>query len=164
MADKNLLCKYEPLSKDFTYLSRLYYGAVSNKLNGLEIERYYYTLILIKEAEGKLTQKELAGRICTDKVFTVKILDYLSGKGMIRREINDKDRREHFLSLTPKGEKLLPAIAKAFNDTNEAVLKGVKKEEKEIYFKVIQQMKQNLLSLPKDDMKVNFKKVKKSQK
>jgi MarR family transcriptional regulator, transcriptional regulator for hemolysin len=161
MADKNL-CKYEPLSKDFTYLSRLYYGAVSNKLNGLEIERYYYTLILIKEAEGKLTQKELSGRICSDKVFTVKILDYLAEKGMIRREVNEKDRREHFLSLTAKGEKLIPTIAKAYNDTTTAVLKGVKKEEKEIYFKVIGQMKANLLALPTDDMKINFKKVKKS--
>jgi DNA-binding MarR family transcriptional regulator len=161
MADKKL-CKYEPLGKDFTYMSKLYYGAVSKKLNGLEIERYYYTLILIKQADRKITQKELSERICSDKVFTVKILDYLSEKGMIRREVNNQDRREHFLSLTPKGEKLIPLIVKAFDEVNEAVLKGLKKEEKEIYFKVIAQMKINLMALPADDMKVNFRKVKKS--
>ncbi len=161
MAEKESFCTYEPLSKEFTYLSRLYYGAVSNKLSGLEIERYYYTLVLIKEAGGKLTQKELSGKICSDKVFTVKILDYLSEKGMIRREVNTADRRAHFLSLTAKGEELVPVIAKAFNEINDVVFQGITSEEKELYFKVIRQIKANLVSLPVDEMNINFKKIKK---
>jgi MarR family transcriptional regulator for hemolysin len=164
MADKKPICKYESLGKEQAHLSRLYYGVVTNKLNGLEIERYYYTLILIKEGKGIITQKELSTKICSDKVFLVKILDYLSEKGMIKREVNEKDRREHFIRLTAKGEKLVPVIAKAFNDTNEAVFKGLKKEEQEIYFKAIAIMKTNLMSLPSDEMKINFRKVKKHKK
>jgi DNA-binding MarR family transcriptional regulator len=161
MTEKKKLCRYEPFGKDQTYLSRLYYGVITKKLNKLDIERYFYTLVLIKEAEGKITQKELSTRISSDKVFTVKILDYLTEKDMVKRQVNEKDRREHFISLTAKGEKIIPVIAKAFNETNEAAFKGLKREEQEIYFKVVEAMKANLLSLPSDEMKVNFKKVKK---
>ncbi len=161
MMDKKILCKYESLGKEWAHLSRLYYGVVTNKLSGLEIERYFYTLILIKEGEGKITQKELSAKICSDKVFIVKIIDYFSQKGIIKRQVNEKDRREHFISLTKKGEKLIPTIAQAFNETNDAAFKGLKKEEQDLYFKVIAVMKTNLMSLPFDEMKINFKKVNK---
>ncbi len=164
MADKNQFCKYEPPGKASAHLSRLYYGVITNKLNGLEIERYYYILVLIKEAEGKMTQKALSEKICSDKVFIVKILDYLSGKGMIVRQVNEKDRREHFISITPKGEKLVPVIAKAFNDTTEAAFKGLTKSERDTYIKAVEVIKANLLLLPSDEMKINFKKVKKNKK
>lgn len=159
MIDKNSLCKYESLGKEWAHLSRLYYGVVTNKLSGLEVERYFYTLILIKEGEGKITQKELSVKICSDKVFIVKILDYFSEKGLIKRQVNEKDRRAHFISLTKKGEKLIPIIARAFNETNDAAFKGLKKEEQELYFKVLATMKNNLMSLPSDEMKIDFKKV-----
>ncbi len=164
MSDQNQQSEREPLGKELTYLSRLYYGVVTNKLSALEIERYYYVLVLIKEGQGKLTQKELASRIHSDKVFTVKILDYLSEKGMIRRMINKDDRREHLICLTAKGEKQVPLITKAFNEATAAAFKGLSKAEKELYYTVLHKMRENLLSLPADEVKVNFKKIKKSKK
>ncbi len=164
MSEKKSSNFEEPLGKDLTYLSRLYYGVVTNKLSAMEIERYYYTLVLIKEGTGKMTQKELSTKMRSDKVFTVKVLDYLSEKGMIKRMVNDKDRREHFISLTPKGEKQVPLIMKAFGEATEAAFKGLSKEEKGIYLKVMNVMRSNLLSLPADELKINFKKIKRSTK
>ncbi|HVD97601.1 MAG TPA: MarR family transcriptional regulator [Cytophagaceae bacterium] len=158
-----MLQKRIPLSKELTHLSRLYYGVVTRKLSALEIERYYYILILIKEGKGKITPKELACGINSDKVFIVKILDYLYDKGMINRAVNAEDRRQYFISLTEKGNKTVPLIAKAFKEATEEVFKGIKKEEREIYYKVNDAMKKNLESLPSDEMKVNFKRVKKQK-
>ncbi len=161
MVGKERFCTYEPLSKEFAELSKIFYGVVSNKLQGLEIDRYYYTLVLIKEGNGKITQKDLSGQICSDKVFVVKILDYLSDKGMVKRQINEKDRREHFIMITPKGEKLIPVIAKAFNEANDIAFKGLTKNEQSFFYKALCLMKENLASVPSDEMKINFKRVKK---
>jgi DNA-binding MarR family transcriptional regulator len=150
--------KRAPLSKELTYLSRLYYGVINRKLSTLEVERYYYILILLKEGKGKITPKELALKIHSDKVFIVKILDYLYEKGMIRRTVNEVDRRQYFISLTAKGKKLVPTIEKAFNKTTKEAFKGVKKEEKEIYYKVIETIKENLLALSSFEIEMNFKK------
>jgi len=64
---------------------------------------------------------------------------------MIRRTVNEADRRQYFISLTEKGKKLVPAIEKAFKKTTEEAFKGLKKEEKEIYYKVVEVIKKNLL-------------------
>lgn len=154
----------EPLGRDWTYLSRLYFGVVTKKLSPLEIERHYYALLLIKENNGKITQKELAEKTRTDKVFVVKILDYLSDKGMIKRTTNEKDRREHFISLTPKGEKQIPMIEQAFREATEEAFRGLSSEEQDLYVKITGRIKTNLESLPADEVKVNFKKIKKSTK
>lgn len=154
----------EPLGRDWTYLSRLYFGVVTKKLSDLEIERHYYALLMIKENNGRITQKELAEKTRTDKVFVVKILDYLSDKGMIKRMINEKDRREHFITITPKGETLIPLIERAFREAREEAFKGLSPEEQELYIKVTGVIKSNLESLPADELKVNFKKIKKSTK
>lgn len=155
-----MLEKKEPLNKELSYLSRLYHGVVHRKLSALEVERYYYILILVKEGRGKITPKELAEKIHSDKVFIVKILDYLYAKGMISRKVNDADRRQHFISLTEKGKKLVPAIEKAFTKTTEEAFKGLKKEEKAIYYKVVNVMKENLLSLPSKEIEASNRKSK----
>jgi DNA-binding MarR family transcriptional regulator len=158
-----MLDRREPLSKELNYLSRLYHGVINRKLSALEVERYYYIFILIKEGRGKITPKELALKIHSDKVFIVKILDYLYKKEMIDRIVNAADRRQYFISLTEKGKKLVPVIEKAFNKTTKEAFKGLKKEEKEIYYKVVEVIKENLLSLPSCEIGMNFKKIKKQK-
>jgi DNA-binding MarR family transcriptional regulator len=153
--------KEEPISKIFSYLSRLFLARISKKLRSLDIDRYYYTLILVKEGGGKITQSELSQRIGTDKVFTVKILDYLTDKKLLTREINEKDRRQHFISLTEKGEQMIPEILLAYRQTMKEVLNGVKKEEIEIFYKVLEAMHTNMQVLAvaedEDELKQNNK-------
>jgi len=161
MTDKKQLCKLEPLGMQLTQLSKLYYGVVANKLNDIDIDRYYYSMILIKEGDGKITQKELSEKICLDKVFVVKILDYLSAKDMVRRQVNEKDRRAHFIKLTEKGEKVIPEIVKVYNETNASALKGLSIEEQEIYFNVLGKIKKNLQSMPADEVKINYSRIEK---
>jgi DNA-binding MarR family transcriptional regulator len=155
-----MLEKREPLNRELNYLSRLYHGVINRKLSALEVERYYYILILLKEGRGKITPKGLAEKIHSDKVFIVKILDYLYDKGIISKKVNEADRRQYFISLTEKGKKLVPAIEKAFKTTTEEAFKGLKKGEKEIYYKVVETIKGNLLSLSSNEIETNIKKSK----
>lgn len=158
MAKSSALCKNPPLSKRLTCISKLYYGVVTQKLKQIGgLERYYYTLIIIDKHEGKITQKALSEIIETDKVFTVKILDYLTEKNLIRRIINPEDRREHHIELTAKAQKIIPFIAETFNEVNDEALKGVSKENREIFFDVLDKIQSNLLEMPADLVTISFK-------
>jgi len=145
-----------PIGLELTQLSKMYYGVLSKKLSELAIDRYYYLLLLIKESTSNITQKELSAKLCLDKVFMVKIVDYLAEKEMVFREVNPKDRRAHFILLTPKGENAVPIIKNAYNETNDFCLNGLSKPEQDCYFKVLATMKSNLQSIPKNEIDINY--------
>jgi DNA-binding MarR family transcriptional regulator len=55
----------------------------------------------------------------------VRIVDYLSDKGYVKRVRKTDDRRKHSLILTHKAKMALPEIKKSFAEVNEIVLNGL---------------------------------------
>lgn len=145
-----------PLGKLFSQLAKDYVGTFSKRLEKLPINRYYYPLVLIKEAKGKISQQALADELYVDKVSVVRIVDYLSENGLIERKQNPNDRREQHLHLTAAGEKLVPEIRQAMVDTNELSLQGFSKEEVCQLEKMLSRMACNLKQQPQDSFHVEF--------
>lgn len=150
-----------PFGRKTALLAKLYFGALTSKLSGFEIERNFYLLILIEEGDGKLTQQCLAQKYCCDKVTMVRLIDYLSGFGLIERKQNIQDRREYFLSVTEKGMKLIPQIRKAFRELEEQIFNGFSQIEKENLLKGLDKIRVNLSELPVSEVKINYQKIKK---
>ncbi|MDZ4846882.1 MAG: MarR family transcriptional regulator [Chitinophagales bacterium] len=149
-----------PLGKNFSLLTKYYIGIVSKKLYDLEIERYYYALIVIQESENSICQKELAEGIGADNVTMVRIVDYLSDKGFIKRIQSKEDRRYYHLVLTEKAQKTLPKIKAAFDAANAICFSGFKKNEKEEFQRMLLKMQDNLHHHPRVEVNLNFKKIK----
>lgn len=149
-----------PLGKDFSILTKHYVGIVSQKLSGIEIERYYYAIMVIGESKDALCQKDLACSIAADNVTMVRIVDYLSKKGFIRRVQNKEDRRSYHLELTGKARRALPRIKKAFDETNAMCLSGFSEKEKKVFRHMLKRMHENIEEQPKLDVKLHFKKIK----
>jgi len=149
-----------PLGKDFSFLTKFYIGIVSQKLADLEIERYYYALVVIHESENAICQKELAEEIGADNVTMVRIVDYLSDRGLIRRIQNKDDRRYHHLVLTEKALGVLPKIKAAFEEANAICFSGFRKNEKEEFQRLLSKMGDNLQNHPRMEVKLNYKKIK----
>jgi len=115
----------QPLGRIFTLLGKGYLHLLRTKLQHLDIDRYYYTLVLIGSHAGEITQQELAFLLDTDKVSVVRMVDYLSGKGYVQRVRKINDRRKHDLLLTDKAKLALPEIIQSFSEMNELVLSGL---------------------------------------
>lgn len=152
---------YFPFTKYLASITKYYYGAISKKLQNLDIDRYYYTLVLIAEHEGQFTQQMLAERLEIDKVSMVRIIDYLSKKGYVQRKKNPVDRREHLLEITTKGEKVVPQIKQAFYDINQAAFEGLSSEEAGSFLHCAQTIKNNLSEIPALDFKLEFNRTRK---
>lgn len=152
--------KYCPLGKTFASLTKLYIGAISEQLKQLDIERYYYVLLVISE-NNELTQKQLGEAIGHDKATMVRIVDYLQKKKYVKRKQNAADRRAHFITLTDKAETIIPDIRNAFEYVDTIALQSLKPDQIKILKQFFAAIESNLISMPATEVKLNFKRTKK---
>jgi MarR family transcriptional regulator for hemolysin len=151
-----------PLARLLARVSRLYLGALTNKLDQLEIDRHFSALMFIEKNYPKTSQKELAEQIGVDKASMVRILNYLTHHGYIIRESEEADKRRHRIRLTPKAVTKMRHIHTAVNDLNEYCAQKITKAEWKTFLKVIDQMKENLQALPVNEMVFQIRKRKSS--
>jgi DNA-binding MarR family transcriptional regulator len=142
-------------------LAKTYYGALTKRLEHLEIERYYSILILIENQGDNCTQQFISDELKMDKVSMVRIVDYLIEKKYVKKVVNSKDRREHFIQLTKKAIEVLPAIHQAIDEVNSAALKGIAKEKQKELYNYLNTIQINLTYLPSQKIYINYKKVSK---
>ena len=119
----------EPISRKLIHLAKIYLNVLSKKVDHLGVKRYHYVLSLIHAHNGRLTQKALAQMLGKDKSALVSIIDSLTEKGYIYREVNPADRREHLLKTTAKATRVMPEIVGAFEAINEMAINNISAEE-----------------------------------
>lgn len=141
-------------------LSKSYFGALTKRLEHLEIERYYSILIVIENSINGVTQQDIADILKTDKASMVRIIDFLVQKKFIERVVNQEDRREHLIVLTVKAKKVLPEIHEAIEAVNESATKGLSEKQVKEFNEALKAIFSNLNSLPGHKMILSLKKAK----
>jgi MarR family transcriptional regulator, transcriptional regulator for hemolysin len=150
-----------PLGTKTLILSKLYYGILSKNLENLDTERYFSVLHYIQNKNGCCCQQEVCDTLHIDKTAMVKILDTLTKSGLIERKINPKDRRQHFLVLSKKGEKQTREISKTFESIDNEMFEGISEKDNKTFRKVLDVLIANLTEQPKNDLFFNYKKTRK---
>lgn len=150
-------CELLPLGASMAIVTKYYYGALSKMLEDLDLERHYTTLMLIHSTKEKCTQQYLSDMLHVDKVYMVHILDYLNKKGLITRMTNPSDRREHLITLTSKGKKMIPKIEDGIQQLNATALEGVSKTAQKEFWEAVQTIMNNLKHLPVNTVDINIK-------
>jgi DNA-binding MarR family transcriptional regulator len=135
---------HQPLGRILSHAGRSYLQLLNSRLDYLDIERYYYALLLIEDGENNITQNELAAQLETDKVSIVRIIDYLSSRGYVERVRSSTDRRKYCLTLTEKARKALPGIKKTMDDLNALALEGISETQKSAFYLILATIKNNL--------------------
>lgn len=124
----------QPIGHITGNIHRMFLAILNKNLSHLDIERYYYPILLIEEGQTSLTQQELADKLSCDKVHVVRIIDYLSANGYVNRIQNPSDRRKYGLELTEKAINAIPDIQNAFQKTNAFMLNNLSADQiKEMY-------------------------------
>ena len=136
----------EPIGRIMAKISRMFLTELQSNLAHLDITRSFYPLLLIAATDGKLTQNELAVRLATDKVQVVRIIDYLSSKGYVRREQDSDDRRKYNLVATEKAQKAVPDIIKAIEKTMAKTLKDMPEGKVDELYNLLGTINNNLSS------------------
>jgi len=134
----------QPLGRMLSVMGRGYLHLLRERLKHLDIDRNYYALILIGSRDGLITQQELAFQLETDKVTIVRVVDYLSEKGYVKRIRKQDDKRKRSLMLTEKARQALPEIRRSISEINILMLKGIDKSAITGFGDTIEKIKKNI--------------------
>lgn len=152
-----------PLGWSLANLAKTYFGALTKRLEHLEIERYYSILIFLEGSNKGCTQQYICDCLKIDKVSMVGRLDHLIQKKYVKKMVNRDDRREHLIELTPKAKSVLPEIHKTIETLNKDAFKGLTKEQQKELFRFMRVVQANLDPLPSQKIYINYKKAKKEK-
>lgn len=148
-----------PFGRSLAIAAKSYFGALTKRLEHLEIERYYSILILVESTTTGCTQQFICDQLKIDKVSMVRILDYLMKKHFIRKIVNPSDRREYLIELTEKAIGVLPEIHACIEAVNTAAMKGIPKLHQKELTQWIFKIQENLEELPAQKIYINYKKA-----
>ncbi len=145
-----------PLGVLFALLTKWYVGALTLKLNTLPIDRYFYVVTVIDEMKGEVTQKELAEMVWVDKASMVRILDYLTEKGVIERIQDPSDRRAYRIRTTKVGQEIVPLIRNAYEEVHRSAVEGLPSADANAISSTLRKMACNLSQLPLEEMQIRL--------
>jgi DNA-binding MarR family transcriptional regulator len=136
----------EPVGHIASNIHRMFLSVLNAYLTDVDIDRFYYPVLLIEASNGNLTQQELAGKLGCDKVQVVRIIDYLSEKGYVTRVQNTLDRRKYGLEITEKAKEFIPDIKKAIQNANALVLNNLSEQKIDDLYSTLKIIEKNLSS------------------
>lgn len=149
-----------PLGRHLAILTKMYYGALSKRLEHLEVEKHYSVLVFIESNKDRCTQQFLSDTLKIDKTSMVSVVDYLEKKKFIKRIVNPIDRRAYLLELTSKAIKVMPEIHQQIKAMNKIALNGLNKEEATAFSRALCKISSNLSEQPSAPIVINYTKLK----
>lgn len=144
-----------PLAFTFNTLAKKYYGAAARQFKDLDLERHYFVLNLISKHD-RMTQQCLANCLGMDKASVVRMIDYLSEKGLVKRVVSPEDRREHRIVVTKKALHYIPTIVEGFTSINQEAFRDFSRQEKQQFREMVTRMLNNLSALPAEEYTLKY--------
>ena len=81
------------------------------------------------EEEDGLSSSELVRRLLSDSSTIMAVVDRLEKKGLIRREVDQRDRRVNHIFLTDRAKKILPEAIDRDDELNRFIHKNFSPQE-----------------------------------
>lgn len=135
-----------------------YYTRVLQAMRKHDLEKWFYVLVLIHEAEGTLSQQELADALLLDKVAVTRAVDHLSAKGYVERLACPNDRRKHHLRTRPKAKAVVQDIRAAFEAVNKLAFAGMTAAERKRFRADLARINTNLAQPEGKPMRITYSK------
>ncbi|MCD1146543.1 MarR family transcriptional regulator [Peptoniphilus sp. KCTC 25270] len=93
--------------------------------------------------EEGISQDRLTEIVDVDKAATVRAVKSLEKKKLVRREINQEDKRNKKLYLTDKGKKLYPDLVHSLSDYNKQLTSKWSEEQYEMVYELLKSIQKH---------------------
>lgn len=116
----------------------------------LELEQYG-----LQPLEGKVlyflcnnccTQEDVCAHFDMDKGRIARNLSELEDKGLVCRTVNEKNKRQKLVRLTPKGEEVLVEIGTIFQRWDAICYSGFSEEERRMHQDFVKRIAENAMN------------------
>lgn len=112
--------------------------------NGINITPEQFLVLDILWEKQSLSQQNIADIIQKDKNSVTKIIDSLEKKQLVRRVMDQKDRRINKIELTEEAFALEKTTTKVAIDFMNDAIKGIDNKDLDCFVNVMRQLKNNL--------------------
>lgn len=133
---------------ELSRIAEVYLSKLSAIIKPHGLERYFFPLLYLSENSGAVSQKDLSEVIRRDKVFTMRVVDYLCERDLLKRKQDNNDRRCQLLEVTNKGKALVPIIKEGIAKTEAALFHNFTTEEEVIFKSGIDKLFATIDSFP----------------
>ena len=106
----------------------------------LTIEQHA-VLHILNDRDSDVILKEMADAMGKDKSAIMRIIDVLEKKDLVRRAIDQKDRRKKYLMVTKKGEQVIEKFLEIEAELRTELKEGLTEEDMKTFYKVISHLK-----------------------
>ena len=96
------------------------------------IRTRHAALLVVIDAEGPMSQRELGRRLRIDKSPMVGLVDDLERGGLAERRRSDRDRRVQAIHLTPRGRRVLGRVTQLADEGNERTFGALDEYERAV--------------------------------
>ncbi|MBC6310235.1 MarR family transcriptional regulator [Listeria sp. FSL L7-1582] len=136
--------QYEIMAKSMSIVNRCGNTFKLDRLKkyGLGVGQLRYIATLYRY--GAMSQDEIVKRFMVDKANVARHIQRLEELGMIRREVNQQDKRKHIVYLTDKGRLIQPVIEETMQDWSDILTEGFSETEKEQLIHLLLRMVDNV--------------------
>jgi MarR family transcriptional regulator for hemolysin len=144
-APKDARARLAPL---IAHVAREWRRAVDGRVQAYGLtEATWLPLLRIARSETPMRQNELAASLSLDGSSVVRLLDALEDAGLIERCKDRADRRAKSLALTPRGRRTVDQVERVSLEIRNAVLGEVSDEDLGRVFRLLESVRDRLLSL-----------------
>ena len=103
-----------------------------------------HVLLYLQQHGGQVPQQELSDYLRVKPSTVNGVLDRMAEKGLVRRTVSGADARRRLIHLTEKGAEQQALLQRSFLDTEEAMVRGFSREERETLLRLLERVIQNL--------------------
>ncbi|MBC2147365.1 MarR family winged helix-turn-helix transcriptional regulator [Listeria booriae] len=138
-----MAARYEIIAKSMSIVNRCGNTFKLNRLkeHGLGVGQLRYITTLYHH--GGLSQDTIVKRFMVDKANVARHIQRLEDLGMIRREVDQTDKRKHLIYLTEKGQEVQPIIEETMKAWSGILTDGFTEEEREQLVHLLVRMAEN---------------------
>lgn len=116
----------------------------AKELSLYHIDQVEFYLLLLMRFREDMRMKDVAELLSLNNSTLTQIAQRCEKKGLVKREKNEKDRRETLLKFTPKGRKLIDSIVSHRQALFFPVWEKVSEEDIEGFMKVLRTVVETL--------------------
>ena len=129
-----------PLGRLVGMVSRSYYNYLNSKFKSLNINPTQLSFLFEIKCKKNINQHDLSTNCSIDKGAVARALRKLEEQGLVKREVDENNRRQNMLSLTEKGHETLEQAMIILDNWEKEVYKDITAEEKEITHDVLKKI------------------------
>lgn len=133
--------------KDISAMARYWYAYTHRSLMGIDLAGSEHAVIMFLSQQDCVNQDAISESLALDKGTIARTLTKLEEKKLVTRVVNECNRRENLVSLTPYGQSEVDDVMQVSRNWKTLVMQGVDPTQQELFITILEKITQNAKEL-----------------